>query len=126
MLQSLRHAESPGFDAQLDDARRGSQVNAQDVALAREIAFGVVRHRRWLEEILARHLHKPLPAQAHQVRDALLIGIYQALFLDRIPAHTIVDETVRLVAAARPETGYRGLANAIMRKVTAAPRADML
>ncbi|MCC6547630.1 hypothetical protein IT570_10730 [Candidatus Sumerlaeota bacterium] len=100
-------------------------MSGQDIALAREIAFGVARHRRWLEEVLARYLHKPLPTQAHQVRDALFMGIYQAAHLDRVPAHTIVDETVKLVGSVRSETGYRALANAIMRKVVAAPREEL-
>ncbi|MEO8377580.1 MAG: transcription antitermination factor NusB, partial [Candidatus Sumerlaeota bacterium] len=125
-MQSLRTPESPGFDALLDDARRISTMSGPDVALARQIAFGVVRQRRWLEEVLARYLHKPLPTQAHQVRDALLIGVYQALYLDRIPAHTIVDESVNLVASVRTEVGYRSLTNAIMRKVVSAPREEVL
>lgn len=46
-----------------------------------------------------------------------MIGAYQALFLDRVPAHSIVDESVRLVALARTEASYRGLANAILRRL---------
>jgi 16S rRNA (cytosine967-C5)-methyltransferase len=125
LLQSLRDAEAPGFDTRLDDARRTGGMSGQDVALSREIAFGVARQRRWLESVLDRYLHHPLPEQAHQVLDALLVGIYQAAFLDRVPAHTIVDETVKLVASVRTEVGYRSLANAIMRRVVKEQRADL-
>lgn len=119
-------ASAPGLDALLADARATNQYSRADLSLAREIAAGVCRHRRWLEQLLDRFLHHPLPAGAARVRTALLAGLYQAVYLDRIPAHTLVDETVRLVGTVRTEAAYRGLANAIMRRVVVTPREELI
>ncbi len=128
-LDALVQGLSPktkGVDVVLDAARVEGTIDARDLALAQEIAYGVCRHRRWLEQILNRFLHKPLPAGAAKVHEALLMGIYQAIFLDRVPMHAIVDETVRLVRVSRTEKGYHGLANAIMRKVADQPREALV
>lgn len=126
MLQEVRQPRGRGMDAVLDAARRAGTIGALDAALAREIAYGVCRRRRWLEEVLARYLHRPLPSGAIRVHEALLCGIFQALFLERIPKHSVVDETVRLTASVRTEIGYRKLANAIMRRVVESPREQLL
>lgn len=126
MVSSSRAPDGATMVHVLEQARDRGEINALDAGLAQEIARGVSRQRRWLEHVLARYLHKPLPKQAAAVQDALLIGLYQALFLERIPSHTIVDETVKLVKSTRTETGYHGLANAIMRRVVREQRADLL
>ena len=126
MLVRSRDREAQGMERTLEEARQRGDISGVDASLAQEIALGVSRQRRWLEHLLHRYLHHPMPRQADKVQEALLTGIYQAVFLDRIPAHTVVDETVKLVAAARTETGYRGLANAIMRKVVAEPKGSLL
>lgn len=123
MLTQARDPKSPGLDSWLDEARSRGELSPQDAALAREIAYGVCRHRLSLERIVERYLHKPLPKQAWQVGECLLIGAYQALHLERVPAHSIVDESVRLVASARTEVGYRGLVNAIMRRIVKEERS---
>lgn len=126
IILKVMKPEGPGIDGLLEEARAGGLYRNDDLALAREISMGVCRQRLWLEEILGRYLHHPLPGGAFRVHEALLVGIYQAAFLDRIPAHTIVDETVRLVGSVRTEKAYRGLANAIMRKVVTAGREALL
>ncbi len=120
---SGRHAQA--MESTLEDTRRAGAISSLDASLAQEIARGVCRQRLWLEQILDRYLHHPLPRQAHKVREALLTGLYQYIFLDRIPPHTVVDETVRLVGTARTEASYRSLANAIMRRVVKEPKESL-
>lgn len=122
LLVRVRDPQAPGLDALLEDARRQRRYAAPDLALAREIAWGVCRKRRWLEVVLSRYLERPLPTAAFHVHFTLLMGLYQALYLDRIPAHTIADESVRLVGMVRTEVSYRKLVNAIMRRVLEAPK----
>lgn len=95
-----------------------------DAGLAREIAAGVCRRRLWLEHVLARFVERPFGPADHAAHDALLMGIYQAAYLDRIPAHTIVDETVELVGVRSPQ--LRALSNAVMRKVVALSKEELL
>lgn len=126
ILVRVLRPEGPGIDGLLEEARAGGLYRPGDLALAREISMGVCRQRPWLEEVLGRYLRHPLPRGAHRVHEALLMGIYQAAFLDKIPPHTIVDETVRLVGSVRTEKAYRGLANAIMRRVVGEERDTLL
>ncbi len=126
MLAEVRNPRGRGMDTVLEEARRGGRASVQDLALAREIAYGVCRRRRWLEEVLARYVQRPLPTGAARVHDALLCGLFQAIYLDRIPMHSVVDETVRLTGAVRTEAGYRRLANAVMRRISETPREELL
>jgi 16S rRNA (cytosine967-C5)-methyltransferase len=126
MLRRIGGPSGQGMERTLEEARKDGRLSARDGALAQEIARGVCRRRRWLEQLLDRFLHKPLPLQAYSIRDGLLIGLYQAIYLDKIPPHTLVDETVRLVGGARTESGFRSLANAVMRKVVSTPREELL
>lgn len=117
MLAQAHDPKAPGMDTWLDEARHRGEISPQDAALAREIAYGVCRHRRRLEKAVDRYLERPLSRGAWLVYETLLIGAYQAIYLERVPSHSIVDESVRLVASARTEATYRGLVNAIMRRI---------
>lgn len=126
VLEVLRHAYSataPGADLLLDQQARNRSLSPEDAALARELTFGVLRRRLWLERVLERYMeHPPGEASVHQ---ALLAGVYQRAFMERIPPHAIVDETVRLVADQPGGTRYRALANAVMRKVASSAPEEL-
>jgi 16S rRNA (cytosine967-C5)-methyltransferase len=51
------------------------------------------------------------------VRVALRIGLYQVLFLSRVPHHSAINDSVELAARAR-KTSAKGFVNAILRKVS--------
>lgn len=121
VLMRALEPDAPGADLLLEEALRRKEASPADAALAREILYGVLRRRRWLEKLLAGYVQQSLDEFAPAVHEALLIGIYQHAFMDRIPVHAIVDETVRLVAAQPKGDRFRALANAVMRRVTARP-----
>lgn len=107
-------------DAYADEALRseiGEPVKAEDAALATELVFGVLRSRRLLDFLVDRHLKKPAAVSDPEVRIALQLGIYQMLFLDRIPARAAVNESVELVKRAR-KSSAAGLVNAVLRKAS--------
>lgn len=89
------------------EARR---LAARDRALAKRLAFGAVQHRGTLDWIVARHARGPLEPR---VRAALHLGLEQLVFLDGIPAHAAVSESVEL---AKPSPGHR-VVNAVLRRV---------
>jgi 16S rRNA (cytosine967-C5)-methyltransferase len=55
------------------------------------------------------------------VLTALRLGAYQLLFLDRIPTHAAVNESVELVKHARKRSAA-GMVNAVLRKIANGPR----
>jgi 16S rRNA (cytosine967-C5)-methyltransferase len=54
-----------------------------------------------------------------EVLTTLRLGAYQILFLDRVPRHAAVNESVELVKSARKRSAA-GLVNAVLRKIGAA------
>jgi 16S rRNA (cytosine967-C5)-methyltransferase len=54
---------------------------------------------------------------------ALRVGLYQLLFLDRVPAYAAVDASVRLVE--RSGRGVRAFVNAVLRRASAAGRSGL-
>jgi 16S rRNA (cytosine967-C5)-methyltransferase len=110
-------------DAYADDVLRGeldSAVKTEDAGLATELTLGVLRWQRLLDFVLDRYLKKPASMADVEVRIALRLGIYQLLFLDRVPAHAAVHESVELVKRARKRSAAT-LVNAILRKAAKEP-----
>ncbi len=94
--------------AHLDDPR--------DRALVAELTAGTLRWRGALDHLVARYSRRPLAKLDPPVLDALRLGAYQLLHLDRIPARAAVNETVELVKGARHDSAA-GLVNAVLRAI---------
>ena len=87
-----------------------------DRGLARELASGVVRRRGTLEAILKSFLAQPDKKVPSPVREILLVGLYQILFLDRVPAFAAVNEAVRQ-ASTGERKGRGGFVNGVLRSI---------
>ncbi|MEM8706485.1 MAG: transcription antitermination factor NusB [Actinomycetota bacterium] len=88
-----------------------TSMEARDKGFATELVYGSTRMKRRLDHLVDRFLLEPPPPSA---RAALRIGAHQLLHLDT-PPHAAVSATV----AAAPKR-FRGLVNAVLRKVAAA------
>lgn len=87
----------------------------RDLALCREIAFGLCRWYFALSALLAQRLQKPLRSRDLDIEIVLLIGLYQLLVMET-GAHAAVNETVKL-ALAQKKKWASGLVNAVLRGV---------
>jgi len=115
-------------DAYADDALRSELedgVKTEDAGLATELAMGALRWQRLLDFVIDRNLKKPASRMDPEVRIALRLGFYQLLFLDRVPAHAAVHESVELVKRARKSSAAT-LVNAILRKAAKEKLSDKL
>lgn len=92
----------------LDAALAGVRLPAVDRSLAQELAFGVVRWQATLDWLIERKTGSRRQTPAVQV--LLRLGLYQLFWLDRVPDHAAVNETVSLAVA-----GDSGFVNAILR-----------
>lgn len=94
-------------------AELGSLDDPRDRALARELAYGVLRWLPEIEQILTQLLRHPLKPKDTDITALLLIGLYQLIHL-RTPVHAAVSATV---AASRPlgKPWAASLINAILR-----------
>jgi 16S rRNA (cytosine967-C5)-methyltransferase len=97
--------------------RAGAQragLAGPDRAFAQRLAYGVVQRRRTLDHVIARLSARPLDRLDPAVLDALRVGIFQLVWMDSVPDHAAVTETVELTKqAARGATGF---VNAVMRR----------
>lgn len=96
-------------------------LDSRDAGLAQEIVFGVLRYRAQLDYLIAHYSGRRQKLDP-EVRTALRMGIYQLRYLERIPAHAAVAESVELVKRARKRSAA-GLVNAILRQVDRDPVA---
>ncbi len=110
-----RHAEGTGrAEALLDEAllRAGPGLSAADRGLARELTFGVIRWQAALDWLIASRTNGRHQKVALQI--LLRLGLYQLFWLDRVPDHAAVHETVEL-AKRRGFGPQAGFLNAVLR-----------
>jgi 16S rRNA (cytosine967-C5)-methyltransferase len=105
-------------DAWADRALHGEArrlgLDGRDRALATQLAYGTVQRRATLDALLERLTGRGLDRLEAPVLAALRLGAFQLLFLDRVPAHAAVGESVEL-AKAESRSGAR-LVNAVLRR----------
>lgn len=107
--------------AHSDDLLRAPKIarlSTADRHLATAIVLGALRWQLWLDKQIQPLLTRPNARLDAEVRIALRLGAYQLLFLDRIPARAVIDESVELTKQA----GHRfasGMVNAVLRKLAA-------
>jgi len=93
---------------------------SRDAALAETLVFGSLRYQSQLDFLIAHFSGRPQPKLDLEVRIALHMGIFQLRYLDRIPAHAAVAESVELVKSAHKRSAAP-FVNAVLRKVNRAP-----
>lgn len=105
-------------DAYADRALRSAVdgLDARDRALAQRLAYGTVQRVRTLDHALEAIGRRPLRKLDPPVRTALRLGAYQLGYLDSVPRHAAVNESVELVRAAGLERAVP-FANAVMRRL---------
>jgi len=101
--------------AALAQALTDAKLPLAERALATEICYGVLRTEPHLRRRLERHTD--LRRTDLEVLTILLVGAYQLEFLDRVPAHAAVSESVNL--ARNVGSWASGFVNAVLRKVAA-------
>jgi 16S rRNA (cytosine967-C5)-methyltransferase len=103
-------------DRMLDGAHARGGPDERDAALMHELVKGTLRWRGRIDYVLDQRIHIGLSQVQPWVRNVLRIGAYQLLFLDRIPAHAAVDESVKL-AHKYGHPGTAGLVNSVLRRL---------
>lgn len=98
----------------------GARLSKADGRLATEIVMGCLRRQPQLDFLVAHYAGRPVAKLDIEVLLALRMAIYQLRFLERIPAHAAVSESVQLTRVAR-RASAAGFVNAVLRKVDRTP-----
>lgn len=103
------------FVDELLEARAPAGLSKVDRAFLTNLVYGVTRHRRTLEYLLEKLSGSELKRIQPEVALAIEIGLYQLIFLERVPEYAAVNEAVEMAKEISPRSG--GFANAILRKL---------
>ncbi|MHC4379474.1 MAG: transcription antitermination factor NusB [Planctomycetota bacterium] len=97
----------------LDVAMEEQEFDPRDRALAKQMLAGVQRAQVTLEKISRAYATRRV--KEGPLQQALNLGLYQLLYLDRIPQHAAIDATLN---AVKPELSPKtGFLNALLRGV---------
>lgn len=91
-------------------------LSLTDRALTTEIVLGSLRWQSKLDAQIAAASGRPISKLDSEVRIVLRMAAYQILYLERIPAHAAVNDSVELVKLARKRSAVP-FANAVLRKL---------
>ena len=73
-----------------------NSLNEKDIGLISEIVYGVTTWKLTLDEIIKKHSKLKLKKLSIWIINILRMGIYQIVFLDKIPKSASVNESVNL------------------------------
>lgn len=102
----------------INDALQKTTVSREDRALITELIYGVTRNRIYLDHVISQFLNKPSRKISSALRMILRMGVYQLLYLDRIPVRAVINEST-LQARRLLSQAMAGLVNGLLRKVSA-------
>jgi len=122
---ATRRAAVDAIDAVLDKGRPleealerlARDLDERDRSLARMIAATVLRRLGTLRRLMRGMMEKPLPSSARRTEILLLVGAAQILLMD-VPDHAAVGTTVDLAGEDATSAGFKGLINAVLRRIT--------
>ena len=104
-------------DAAIAAQLKNATLSAADSALCSRIVYGVLQNQIYLDYIIRFYLTQKPEKLQPQLPEILRIGAYQILFLDRVPDHAAVNESVEL-AKSGGLSKASGLVNAVLRKIS--------
>jgi 16S rRNA (cytosine967-C5)-methyltransferase len=112
---------------QLIDRHARVTTQSRDRSLVMELVYGVLRQQETIDWRLDAILSKPLHRLPVIVQMLLRIGVYQVLFLDRIPASAAVNESVKLAKDSARQLGrdWSGLVNGVLRNLIRMPAPSL-
>ena len=97
------------FDAQ--------NFSPADRRLVSELVYGAIRRQATLDAILAPLIRRPTESVEAPLRTLLRLGVYQLVFLDSVPNHAAVHETVALAReVGKPR--WTGFLNGVLRALS--------
>lgn len=98
----------------LKESLAKSALSPQDAAFATRLVYGAVEKKITLDYYIRRFSGKGLSGMHPLVLNILRLGVYQLLFMEKVPASAAVNESVKLVRAVG-QSYAKGFVNAVLR-----------
>ena len=92
-------------------------LDNRDIGFISELTYGVITWKLTIEEIIKKYSNLRLKKISPWILNILRMGIYQIVFLNKVPKSAAVNESVNL-AKRYGHKGSSNFVNAILRKVS--------
>lgn len=89
----------------------------RDVNLLKALVFGVLRNLGSLDWAIEKQSSHPLKKMKSRTLCGLRIGLYQLLYMDKIPASAAINETVNALKISRQPKWITGFVNGLLRNI---------
>lgn len=100
-----------------------SHLSEKDKGLVTEIVYGTVARKLTLEWQLS-HVIEDRDKLETWVYDLLMLSLYQLAYLDKIPAHAVVNDAVSIAKNRGNKKGAEKLVNAVLRRLASSDLPD--
>lgn len=109
------------LDALMDESHELADLfEKRDRALMQALVYGVLRWRSRLDSVISHFSKIALRKIEPKVLNVLRLGLYQLLFMDRIPPSAAVNTSVEMAKSVSASWTVR-FVNALLRKAVAGP-----
>ena len=92
-----------------------NRLNSSDISFISEIVYGTISWKLTIDCLIQKYSKIPLRKISNWVISILRMGVYQIVFLDKVPKSAAVNESVNLAKKYGEKSS--GFINAILRKV---------
>lgn len=108
--------KSPGdLERLIDKTLNHKRMEHRDRRFVFELVYGIVRNRTYLDFCINQFLSGD--QRLDTLRRILQIGVYQIMFMDRVPDHAAVNESVNIAKHNKKTAGASGVVNAVLRNI---------
>ena len=120
----LRVITEDAYASNLLAAPRYENLSSADHRLAHELTLGVLRWQARLDFFIEHFTKRKIAKLDNEVVIALRLGIYQLLFLDRVPPHAAINDAVNLVKLHKKKSAAP-MVNAVLRSAQRAGAGEI-
>ncbi|MBI4639526.1 MAG: 16S rRNA (cytosine(967)-C(5))-methyltransferase RsmB [Candidatus Tectomicrobia bacterium] len=113
---SLVEAKRVFADHLLSSIFEKEELSLRERAFIYQLVYGVLRWRGKLDWIIEQYSSRMLSEMTLSIRNILRLGLYQILFLERVPPWAAIDEAVKLTARYGHK-GTKRFVNGILREI---------
>ena len=115
--QALLRVEQDGAFSNivLNDAIKGAELNKTDAAFASKLFYGVLERKITLDYYIRALSSQPLSKVSPLTLQVLRCGIYQILYMDKVPDSAAVNEAVKIIKKSKESRSF-GYVNALLRR----------
>jgi 16S rRNA (cytosine967-C5)-methyltransferase len=126
LISALIKAENSGYsNIVLNSVLGETNLDPLKTSFVTAVFYGVLEKKMALDFVLNKYLKKPIAKAPPFTAAVLRSGVYQILFMKKVPDSAAVNEGVKLIKKSK-ENGNSGLVNAVLRRVSTEKSNDLL